>query len=172
MDPYVDGLMASTIFASNDLVGWGRTIGATSERSSIEKWGNAGHAVIRPRAAAIQRAVRSPASFLLSPMITPSVVADGGNAALVQTKFRATSSSVTSSAGPLKLRPTSRRSDWHSRSCRPRDFAGSQSLLSRGRLQSLAAATHDAHGDARRYSGRVKNADNHSMSREASAHAA
>jgi hypothetical protein len=39
--------------------------------------------------------------FFFSPMIAPPVVADGGDAALVQTKFRATSSSVTSSAGRL-----------------------------------------------------------------------
>jgi hypothetical protein len=39
--------------------------------------------------------------FFFSPMIAPLDVANGGHAALVQTKFRTTSSSVTSSAGRL-----------------------------------------------------------------------
>jgi hypothetical protein len=34
-----------------------------SVEHAIEKWGNAGHAVIRPHAAAIQRAVRVPLLF-------------------------------------------------------------------------------------------------------------
>ena len=55
-------------------------------------------------------------------------------------------------------RPASRRSNWHSRNCRPCDFQGSQSLLSRGRFRGVAARTIDPYGDAGGYSGRDENA--------------